>query len=83
MRQFNRPGMMDFIPGKFADLIRQKFDECDRVTIVGGKFDHEGAAIVKDMDHRSHIIHGQAVFGKIDIQSGAIEFSDHQVKDTR
>ena len=81
--QFNRAGMMDFIPGEFADLIRRKLEERDRIAVVGGKLNHEGTAMVKDVDHRPHIIHSQAVFGKIDIQSDAIEFSDHRVEDTR
>lgn len=82
-RQFNRTGMMDFVPGKSADLIRQKLDQRDRIAVVGSELNHEGTAIVKDVDHRSHIIHGQAVLGKIDIQCDAIKFSGHKLKDTR
>jgi hypothetical protein len=82
-RQFNRTGMMNFIPREFADLIRRKFDERDCIAVVSGEFNHESTAIVEDMDHCSHIIHSQAVFRQVDIQGNAIEFSDHQVKDTR
>ena len=39
--------------------------------------------MVEDVDDRADIVHGQAVFRQVNVQSNAIEFSDHRTQDTR
>ena len=75
--------MMDFIPRKLANLIWQKLEQRDGIAVISGEFDHVSMATVENMDHRAHVVHSQAVFGQVDVQSHTIQFSDHQTKDTR
>ncbi len=76
-------GMMDFIRCKAPNLFRRKFDERNRIAIIRRKFNHVSATAIKNMHDRPHVIHRKAVFGEINVQRNAIEFSDHQLKDTR
>ncbi len=76
-RQFERAGMVDFIPGEWPDLIGGDSGQRHGVAIVGGELDHESFAALDYMDDRANVTRHQPIFRQARGQRYAIKFSYH------
>ena len=81
-RQFERTGMVDFIPGEWPDLIGGNGGQRHGVAVVGGELDHETFAVLDHMDDRANVTGHQPVFRQARGQRHAIKFSYHTFEDT-
>ena len=81
-RQFERAGMVDFIPGEWPDLIGGNGSQRHGVAVVGRELDHETFAALDYMDDRANVTRHQPVFRQTRGQHHAIKFSYHAFEDT-